>query len=1090
MSFNRELIGVYQSTDQVFDNGPERRCIVGTVRLLDGKNKTVKGYASEETLECGITYRFFGQPKTHPKYGEQFNFSSICPEIPIDEDSILAYLETCRKPERGSITRRVATLLYERCGIEVIDRLIADPIGTALDIKQWDAAKAAKAAEYLNGRERTRGCTLDLITILNGRGFPKKTVDRAISEWGAAAAVTIRTDPYSLLQLSGIGFKGADKLYCDLSKEQATSPEDYQARLAAIQRQGLCATYAATSDNSGSTWMDYGRMVGAIKSAIGNTQAKPTEALEWAVMEGRLAKYTDHEGDWYAVGRRALNEADVAAFIAESGEQHQWPITEQIMKFAPEDKPLSEHQLAALDVALTSRVCCFQGSPGCLHADTKVYDPTDGSTLTVKDRMHQGKGFHVLSLDASNQLIIAKAECPKVYPLSEMLKFDFESGRSITVTRGHRFWSGDSYVSAERLQFLVEYGEVHLPSISEHDLVAHVQDVQHWKKTTGDSLECCSACSHQCDGQLQLSKDSFRSLLPSQVDVHERTFSFRHKSRYIHHRPTFCLLSTTNYGAQIVPHFVGVESHYFHEGFGEPFAGWSLPEQTPYESQDQWHKAKEQIPFFSERPADQLSLLSFSSFDKVSHIEGYTGFDGTSLKCIVTDRIVNIQSVPSDLYYDFHVPVHENYWAAGCFHHNTGKTFCVASIVKALIHKFGRDAIAVAAPTGKAGVRVSQSMAANGVDLPASTIHRLLGVVSEGKGGTWDFNHHEQNPLPQKFVVIDEASMVPTELLSSLVRACTPTTHILFVGDSNQLAPVGHGRPFLDLQTVVPTGHLTEIRRNSGRIVRACAEIRDTRKISFSPTLDIAGGENMPLIAVGPDDQVAALETLMGHIANRVKDPIDDIQIVTAKNDGSPVSRKPLNKLLQGRLNPDGERIDGNPFKIGDKVVCVRNGKYQDAEEQSEEHFTANGELGRVISLRPGRMVIRLSDPVRQIVVIHGPIQENEAGIADSEDSAQRGAVGDWDLAYAISVHRSQGSQWPYVIVMADNAGQMVQTRNWIYTAISRAETVTYVVGERAVVNAMMRRDGISGRKTFLVVEIQRLRLAYRIDYESLFGDV
>jgi exodeoxyribonuclease V alpha subunit len=218
-------------------------------------------------------------------------------------------------------------------------------------------------------------------------------------------------------------------------------------------------------------------------------------------------------------------------------------------------------------------------------------------------------------------------------------------------------------------------------------------------------------------------------------------------------------------------------------------------------------------------------------------------------------------------------------------------------------------------------------------------------------------------------------------------------------------------------------------------------------------------------------------------------DTIDDLQIVTGRNDGSPVARKPLNKMLQKLFNADGYRLDGNPFRVGDKVVCLKNGTYPDAEEQTEEHFVANGELGRVLKIMPGRMLIRLADPVRCIAVIHAPVQENESEIADSED-AQRGAVGDWDLGYALSVHRSQGSQWKYVIVMADSGGAKVQTRNWLYTAISRAETATWVIGLRQVVNAMLRRDGISGRKTFLRERILGQRAAQTIDYRDLFAEV
>jgi len=786
---NSELIGIWQGTDYVFDNGPDRRCVVGSVRLLDKSRTVVRGYANEAEIADGVTYRFFGHIRNHAKYGPQFNFNSFVEETPVDEDSIIAYLETCRKPERGSITRRVALALFEAFGIAAIDRLIADPIECSQAVKQWDAAKASIAAEYLRSQSGTQRCKLDLIMLLNGRGFPKKTIDRCIREWGARAAAIVSDDPYSLTKLPGIGFKGADKLYCDLARETHKDDDDaYQAALAAIHRQGLCAAYAVSCESrqSGSTWLPIGFAKAAVSKNIGNVRATPDAAIQWAVLDGRLTL----RDNFIAVERMAFHELEIAEFVTGSQDGNEWPSIECIESMAPEGKPLSPHQIGAIIVATNhDRVGCLQGSPG------------------------------------------------------------------------------------------------------------------------------------------------------------------------------------------------------------------------------------------------------------------------------------------------------------------VGKTFAVACIMKAIIHRYGADAVAAAAPTGKAAVRMTQSMTANGVDLQATTIHRLLQVEGEGGAdGGWSFHFNDQNPLPFRFLILDECSMCDVDLMASLLRACTPSTHILFVGDTGQLAPVGHGRPFFDLQQCIPTGKLTEIRRNSGRIVKACAEIRDHITITFSPKLDIENGENLVLIQCDDESQPGVMEQLIakfsaGKIGSEEINLIDDLQILTGKNDGSLVARKPINAILQKILNPNGEQVHGNPFRLGDKIVNLKNGKYQDAEDQHAEHFVANGELGRVVDLKPGRMVVRLSDPVRSVLIAHAPVQDNEKEVADSEDS-QRGAVGDWDLGYCLSVHRSQGSQWKYVIVLADSKGAMVQTRNWLFTAISRAEIATFVIGQKQVVNAMLKRDGISGRKTFLCERIGRERLVQSVDYEALFAEV
>jgi len=783
---NSELIGVFLGEDYVFDNGqPDRRCVVGSVRLLDKSRVTIRGYANETELTTDVTYRFYGHNRNHPKYGTQFNFNSFVEEEPVDESSILAYLETCRKPERGSITRRVAIALFEAFGVTAIERLKADPVGVSQAVKQWDAAKASLAAQYLTSQAGTQRCKLDLITLLNGRGFPKKTIDRSIREWGAAAAKVIRDDPYELTKLAGIGFKGADKLYCDLARQAANTDEEYQIALGAIHRQGMCAAYAVAQESrqSGSTWLPVGFAKAAVMSNVSRIHATPDLAIQWAVMDGRLVV----RDGFIAVARMAFHELEIAEFVTGSDDGGDWPLIERIADGAPEEKPLTIHQRDAISTAVKYRIGCIQGSPG------------------------------------------------------------------------------------------------------------------------------------------------------------------------------------------------------------------------------------------------------------------------------------------------------------------VGKTFCVAAIVKAVIARFGRDSIAVCAPTGKAAVRVAQSMAANGVDLPASTIHRLLQVEGEGGDG-WSFHFNEQNPLPHRFIVTDEASMIDVDLLASLLRACTPSTHVLFVGDTGQLAPVGHGRPFYDLQQCVPTGKLTEIRRNSGRIVKACAEIRDHNKITFSEKLDIDGGENLILIQCSDEDQPQILEQLIAKIDTRYIGPnglsvIDDLQILTGMRKKTPVSLEPLNRAMQATLNPDGERIQGNPFRVSDKIICRNNNRYPDAEDPNEEHFVANGELGRVVDIKPGRMIVRLSDPIRLILICHAPVQENEKGIDDSENTKQ-GTVGDWDSGYAITGHGSQGSQWKFVIVIADSKGAIVQTRQWLYTGISRAEVATFVIGQKQVVNQMLKRDGISGRKTFLVERIRHQRAVAIVDYDSIWMEV
>jgi len=417
----------------------------------------------------------------------------------------------------------------------------------------------------------------------------------------------------------------------------------------------------------------------------------------------------------------------------------------------------------------------------------------------------------------------------------------------------------------------------------------------------------------------------------------------------------------------------------------------------------------------------------------------------------------------------------------------TGKTFTLAQIIRAIQRTRGAARIAVAAPTGKAAVRASESLASQGLDLTASTIHRLLGVMKvdgeEQREQGWRFAHDEDNPLPLDFLFIDEASMVDTSLAAALFAAVPAGCHVLLIGDPNQLAPVGHGAPLRDLIAAgLPCGHLKEIQRNAGRIVRSCAEIRDFHRIRFSPSLCLHGDEPENLVLLEqsqPDRQVAELETFYDRLDRDQHDPIWDAQVVVPVNEKSPLARKALNKHLQGLLNPDGRRVDGCPFRVGDKIVCLKN-QYDMPLLAGEENgakpgtcVVANGEQARVVEVAPNCIKATLALPDRTIRIPRGKQEQSE----DGEPTAAAGCH--FDLAYAISVHKSQGSEWPIVLVMLDGyaGARRVETREWIYTAISRAKDYCMCIGERSVADAACRRSGLWDRKTFLRERIEAGRV-------------
>lgn len=410
-----------------------------------------------------------------------------------------------------------------------------------------------------------------------------------------------------------------------------------------------------------------------------------------------------------------------------------------------------------------------------------------------------------------------------------------------------------------------------------------------------------------------------------------------------------------------------------------------------------------------------------------------------------------------------------------------------AAVVHTIRATEGAARIGICAPTGKAAVRCTENLSKQGVAIVATTIHRLLGVQQVDAVDGWAFVHGETLPLDLDFLFVDEFSMCDATLAAALLAARPNGCHVLLVGDPDQLSPVGHGAPLRDLIAAgLPCGHLREIRRNAGRIVRSCAEIRDRQRITFSPKLDLAAEipENLLLLDRSkPDDQIAELEQFLSRIAGGKKyDPVWDCQVVVPVNEKSPLARKTLNKSLQQLLNPDGEQLGGCPFRVGDKVVCLKNGSLPLIEGDANgsptkgEAYVANGEQARVVAIAENCLTLRLELPGRLVRVPRGKKQEAEDG-EEKEGNTKAGC--NFDLAYAISVHKSQGSEWPIVIVMLDGYGGAMRLcdRHWLLTAVSRAKVLCVCIGAKQVALSAVKKSHMWDRKTFLRERIEELRV-------------
>ena len=369
----------------------------------------------------------------------------------------------------------------------------------------------------------------------------------------------------------------------------------------------------------------------------------------------------------------------------------------------------------------------------------------------------------------------------------------------------------------------------------------------------------------------------------------------------------------------------------------------------------------------------------------------------------------------------------------------TGKTTIISAIMK-IFFKLGAKSM-LAAPTGRAAKRMSE---ATGHE--AKTIHRLL-EYSIQKGG---FQKNEENPLDCDILILDEASMIDTILMYHLLKAIPLGATIILVGDVNQLPSVGAGTVLKD---IISSGAMPVVKLNE--IFRQAKEsliIVNAHKINngLLPSLNPSGpGDDYYFIEQEDPEEVLKiiLELTKERIPARFGfDPIDHIQVLTPMHKGV-VGVGNLNAELQKALNPGtGGLIRGNrSFRMHDKVMQIKN-------NYDKEVF--NGDIGRITR-------IDLED---QEVMISFDGREVPYGYADLDEIV---------LAYAVSVHKSQGCEYPAVIIPVLTQHYLLLQRNLIYTAVTRGRKLVVMVGTRKALTIGVRNDKTQKRYTHLK---QRLR--------------
>jgi len=376
----------------------------------------------------------------------------------------------------------------------------------------------------------------------------------------------------------------------------------------------------------------------------------------------------------------------------------------------------------------------------------------------------------------------------------------------------------------------------------------------------------------------------------------------------------------------------------------------------------------------------------------------------------------------------------------------TGKTTILQAVIRLLEAKQLR--MHLASPTGRAAKRLAEVTGHE-----ATTLHRLL-EWNPREGG---FQRNSRNPLETDFVVVDEASMIDVLLAHHLLQAIPLIATLLLVGDADQLPSVGPGTVLQDLLAVpaIPAIRLTTIFRQAAQS-RIVSNAHRVNRGEF-PDLAVAGSGQAQDFFFLPEDDPEKLQQLVVDLAARRLptrygfDPVEDIQVLTPMHRG-PIGAGQLNAALQTALNPPHEGRSeilrgGRVFRTGDRVMQLRN-------NYDKEVF--NGDLGRIAGI----------DPLEQEVVVRVDERAVAYDLSELDELA---------LAYAATVHKSQGSEYQAVIVPVHTTHYPMLQRNLLYTALTRAKKLLVVVGTKKAIAIATRNDAIRRRYSRLAERLAAL---------------
>lgn len=390
----------------------------------------------------------------------------------------------------------------------------------------------------------------------------------------------------------------------------------------------------------------------------------------------------------------------------------------------------------------------------------------------------------------------------------------------------------------------------------------------------------------------------------------------------------------------------------------------------------------------------------------------------------------------------------------------TGKTTTINTIIK--IFENNNQEVVLAAPTGRAAKRMSETSSKE-----AKTIHRLLEMGYATDSDELQFMKNEEEPIKADVIIIDEVSMVDILLMYSLLRAIKPGTRVILVGDSDQLPSVGAGNVLKDMidSCVIKVVRLTEIFRQA----QESMIVVNAHKINNGQPLHLnSKGKDFFFIRKNTNEEI--INEIIGLVSERLPkfynvDKLKDIQVLSSMRKGD-LGVTNLNIELQKHLNkPEKYKVEENfqrrIFRVGDKVMQIKNNytrKWENEDKTDSGEGIYNGDIGYVYHIdKDKRTVYVIFDQAKIVSYTYDELDE-------------------LDHSYCTTIHKSQGSEFPIVVIPITWAPPMLLSRNLLYTAVTRAKKLVVLVGDVKYLEYMIKNNRINNRHSNLSYKLNKFK--------------